>query len=414
MHTMIYVALVVVSSFYLLCILRSILSIISIITNSYRKLWRKPIVHSNPHEPKILNILVIVPLYIEEEYDIKVTLESIAKQKYPKNSLLVAIVVEEEDKRTIDNVYRVLNYENLLLNRIKDRIIILKKPPPRTSKASAINYVIKNVEYGDVICILDGGDYLVDEYHMARAVSLINKGYDVVGSQVLRLGESIIGKLSYLDTLIWVKIGLPSIASILGIPLVSGEGLFIRRKTLQRIGYLPPNLLTEDAYLAIPSLHFNIKVAHLDSKVYESTPANILSLVKQRLRWYKGHLQCLLIALKQRGISLLGKAKLILAYCNPLIITSVLIAYIYALLTLVGVFPYTLLFPCSIIVILSTYTAPLYTLNIVPKRVRKITILLPFYWLFLSLVSTTALIYPLKIKWYKTLREHKSRVVNKL
>ena len=392
----------IVLVFCSICILRSIISIIGIIAKSYSRVWVKPgIKQLNPH--RLVDVLIVIPLYLECKRDIEVVLESIARQVYPKDHIMVVIVVEEGDRETLSNVYSVL-CGSRVIRSIRDRVIVLKKPPPRTSKASAVNYAVKTVNYGSVVCILDGGDILKDRYHIARAVTLVNEGYDIIGSQVLRVGSSIIGKLSYLDTLVWVKIGLPSTMHILGVPLVSGEGLFIRRDVLERIGGLPQQILAEDAYLAIPVFNYNFKVGFLASRVYESTPANIANLVKQRLRWYRGHLQCLKLALESRGISLVGKVKLILAYSSPIVVASIAIAYTYVALTLVTSTYSTIPLALSLLVIVSTYTAPLYILGITPRRLRKILILLPLYWLFLSVISVLTLIPTLKIEWYKTVR----------
>lgn len=392
----------IVLVFCSICILRSIISIIGIIARSYGRVWVKPSVKQlNPH--RLVDVLIVVPLYLERKRDIEVVLESIAGQVYPKDRIMVVIVVEEGDRETLNNVYSVL-CRNRIVRSIRDRIIVLRKPPPRTSKASAVNYAVKTVNYGNVVCILDGGDILRDKYHIARAVTLVSEGYDIIGSQVLRVGSSIIGKLSYLDTLVWVRVGLPSTMHILGVPLVSGEGLFVKRDVLEHIGGLPQQILAEDAYLAIPVFNYGFRVGFLASKVYESTPANIANLVKQRLRWYRGHLQCLKLVLESKGISLVGKVKLILAYSSPIVVASIAIAYIYVALTLIAPIYNTIPFTLSLLVIVSTYTAPLYILGITPGRLRKILILLPLYWLFLSVVSVLTLIPTLRIEWYKTVR----------
>ncbi|WFO75266.1 glycosyltransferase family 2 protein [Desulfurococcaceae archaeon MEX13E-LK6-19] len=388
----------IILTVYLLSITRSIISIIGILTNVYYKVW-----HSEDigllNGGQLPRILVILPLFRESESDIQTTLESIFRQDYPHNLLKIVIVVEQDDEATLKNVVKVISS---FPQSNKGNISVLIKPGVRKGKATAVNYVLNNVKFGDIVAIYDGGDVVYDKQQFLKAALKINEGYDIVGSRVFRTGKGIIGRLVFFDTLIWIKIGLPSLAKILKTPLVSGEGLFLKRSFIEKIGGLPESL-TEDAFLTIYAEKLGAKIHLLSSDVYEASPANISSLVRQRLRWYRGHIDCFLYVIKSKGISFTSRIKLLLTYSNPLLIASIALAYI-ALFVMLMLNIYNIVLLLSFLIVLSTLSAPLYILPDIEHRHRKQLLLLPIYWFFLGIIAFIALTLPAKIGWYKTER----------
>lgn len=383
---------------YMLSIIRSIISIIGVIVNVYDRVWRDDPILFNGGTP-LPRILVILPMYKESEADIKATLNSVYNQDYPRDLMRIVIVVEQDDEKTLDNIAKIVNR---LHESYRDIISVLIKPRTRKNKAAAVNYVLKHVVFGDVVAIYDGGDIVLDKKQFLKAVMKFNEGYDVIGSRVFRVGKGVIGRLVFFDTLIWIKIGLPSLAKILGTPIVSGEGLFLKRSFIEKIGGLP-EVLTEDAFLTIYAEKYGAKIYLLPSNVYEASPANILSLVKQRLRWYRGHIECLLFVLKEKGIKLTSRVKLLITYSNPLLIASIAIAYIYMFYSILTS-TYTIISLLSFLIILSTLTAPIYILPDVQRDQWKKLFLLPTYWLFLGVIAFIALTLPIRVDWYRTER----------
>ncbi len=382
---------------YLLSITRSIISIVGILTNVYYKVWRSEDI-GLLNGGRLPRILVILPLFRESESDIQTTLESIFRQDYPHNLLKIIIVVEQDDETTLKNVAKVISS----FHQNNNNISILIKPGARKGKATAVNYVLNNVKFGDIIAIYDGGDVVYDRHQFLKAALKINEGYDIVGSRVFRTGRGIIGRLVFFDTLIWIKIGLPSLAKILKTPLVSGEGLFLKRSFVEKIGGLPESL-TEDAFLTIYAEKLGAKIHLLSSDVYEASPANISSLVRQRLRWYRGHIDCFLYVIKSKGISFTSRIKLLLTYSNPLLIASIALAYIaLSVMLMLGI--YNIVLFLSLLIVLSTLSAPLYILPEIEHGHRKQLFLLPIYWFFLGIIAFIALTLPAKIGWYKTER----------
>jgi hypothetical protein len=77
-----------------------------------------------------------------------------------------------------------------------------------------------------------------------------------------------------LDTLVWYWKYVPLILRCSkGFPL-SGEGLFIRRKVLQEMGYFP-DVLTEDALLGVMLTERGKRFTLLDTVVAEKAPRNL-------------------------------------------------------------------------------------------------------------------------------------------
>ncbi len=369
------------------------LSITSISRNYRNHVWLNPKI--NPDLPNYPRVTVIVPLYHESKEEIIKTLESIAAQRYPHDKLDIVLVVEREDKETLNNLRSTID----VLNMKKLNYQILIKDTPRSCKAAAINYALSMVDASDVFVVYDGGDIIEDEFQIAKAVSLIRNGFDVIGVKVYRVGSSLIGFMSYIDSLLWCNVMLPALVKLVSNPLFSGEGLFLSAKFINEINGLPEKL-TEDSYLAIYLSKLGKRGALLDSVIVEAAPINVGSFIKQRIRWFRGYAQCIRDVLLFRSIPLDVKAKLIVSYLSPYSLISLSLSSLILALSLFLNVPWYLLF-ASIYVVIGHLIAPMYLLSLGVRDIR--IFLAPFYWFFLGLIAILSIIIP-KVKWYKTAR----------
>ncbi len=385
------------SFIFMKSILYTLLSIISISKKYSKQVWIKDVKIKNyPY------VTLIIPLFKEGINDIARTFNSIIKQKYPRSKLQVLIVVEEYDEETYSNVNLLKHL--LERNNIRHHIIINKGP--RKCKAKAINYALKYVDKrSNVIGIYDGGDDIPDDLQVAKAVNLINKGFDVVGVKVLRNGRSLLGFLSLIDSTLWCHVMLPALVKLTSYPLFSGEGLFISRRFIEQIGGLPEKL-TEDSYLAIYLAMYRRKAALLDSIVLEGAPANLRSLIKQRLRWFKGYVECMVEVIMCNNLTLPTKLKLLMAYLSPYTLTAMPTSCIVFTLSIFVSMPIPIIV-MSLAVIVFTLIAPLYVVFIGVRDQR--IFVAPLYWIFLGLIAFISILIP-RISWYKTIRTPLSKV----
>jgi len=372
------------------------ISIFSILNNLKDEVWLKV----EPRYDK--NVEVLIPLYKEECKSIEKTANSILNQNYNKELLKVIMIVEMDDSNTENCAKKAC--ETLNKNGIKASVFVRNKK--RSSKAAALNDTLNYVE-SEIIVVYDADDEIMDQEQIGKGVSLISNGYDAVGVKVLRVGESITQTLSYIDTFFWINVSLPGITKISGYPLLSGEGLFVSKKALEKIGGFPDSL-TEDSMLTVEFAKNNLKIGLLDSVVYENSPKKLRSLVKQRIRWHRGYAQCFIKTLKSK---IPAKLKIVLAisYTSPisLIVIAFSLIYIFYYLILgstLHVFLLPELLLLSIFSILTAVSAPIYLIkndNYIKRRESFYFLIL--YWSLLGFATVYSFIVP-KIQWYKTER----------
>jgi len=247
---------------------------------------------------------VLIPLYREKFDSIMTTVKSIARQTYPKEMMEVVLIVEHDDHQTKSSIAKVVEF----LQRNGIRSIVVESNSTSKLKARALNQALKVVN-SDVIAIYDADDIFPKDQFI-KAVALIEMGYDVVSVKVPRYRESGVGKYLFIDTAVWYTLIIPLFYKLFKYVPLSGEGLFIKKTALEKIGGFP-EVLAEDACLTIMLAEKKLKIALLDSWVRELAPKNLASTIKQRLRWSKGYLQCLGVLMKSR---IPGKVKVALFF----------------------------------------------------------------------------------------------------
>lgn len=380
---------------YALHNLYSALSAHTIITRSGAQVWNRQLDFDGVYE----RLGIIVPLYHENSSEIAKTFNSISGQDYPKELLFVRIVVEDGDVGTIEAVN-----ENLSLLSASDiRCELVVKPPPRTCKASALNFSSKKTRE-DIVVVYDGGD-VFDANQFKAAVSLLQKGYNAVGVRVLRGGTSLLSRFSLVETMLWYDVALPTVFRLTGYPLLSGEGMFIKREFLEAAGGFK-EVLTEDSYMTLMMASLGKKAALLDSRIYENAPRSWSALIKQRTRWYRGYIQCAKDLLRT-GMPMKTRVLLFVVFLSPLFLIAITASMTTTLIGILSFFGLeTVIVPSfqwwSYATAMITLMSTLYVYQN-DHRNRRIAILLPLYWTLMGLVSLYALLTP-KVSWYKTSR----------
>jgi cellulose synthase/poly-beta-1,6-N-acetylglucosamine synthase-like glycosyltransferase len=365
------------------------ISFISINAKLRRKAWISP--------PSTIDtpLCLIIPLYKEDEGSIAKTFTSLAEQDYPHDLARTIIVIEQGDDATFNSV-------NEKLRILKDtgfKTEIIVKPPPRSTKALALNYALTLVKE-PVIGIYDGGDVIADSQQLRRAVSLLASGCDGVGMRVIRGGNGIVSTFSWIDTTMWCDVTLPALTCLLRSPLVSGEGLFVRKDAMETLGGFP-NSLTEDSHLTLLFAQRGLSMKLLNRTVYEGAPMDLNNLIRQKLRWHRGISFCFRQTIMSK-LPIRRKIELTLAYSAPVVLVAISLSFLIIVLGILDpwIIPGFILW-WSLFIVISTMTAPIYlTLAKYSIPVRSI-LLLPFYWFVVGLLTLYAFFSP-RISWYRT------------
>jgi cellulose synthase/poly-beta-1,6-N-acetylglucosamine synthase-like glycosyltransferase len=342
-------------------------------------------------------LCLIIPLYEEDVDSVAKTFTSLSEQDYPHDLARMIIAVEEDD----DSTLKAVQDEVFILKEAGFEAQIVAKPPPRSTKAAAINYVLAQA-IEPVVGIYDGGDVVLDKEQFRRAVALLATGCDGVGVKVIRGGNGTLSRFSLADTTMWCDVTLPALTYLLRSPLLSGEGLFLKRVALEAVGGFPESL-TEDSHLTLLFAQKGLKMSLLDSIVYEGAPANFNALAKQKMRWHRGTSLCARETLTGK-LPIRRRAALVLAYSAPIVLIAIALSFLVLALNIIDpqVVP-TFLLWWSLFIALTTLTAPIYLARTKYRIPLSSTILLPFYWFTIGLLTIYAIFSP-RISWYRTSR----------
>ncbi len=371
-------------------------SIYSIIRNLKEQVWIKIENNKNSDNTETPLVAILLPFYREDRESVRRTFQSIARQNYPKDKLDIFIILENNDTETYNIVKESIN----ILTDLRFKITIFINKGSRRSKAHAMNNLLKNIsgKY-DIVIVLDAGDIIYDNKYIYKVSKLIKNGYSIVGTKVYRISDSVIGKLSYIDTILWYNVGLPGLTKLIRIPLVSGEGLALSMEFLNIIGGFP-EVLAEDAYLSIKACQYGRRIALLDSIVYEGAPSDLFSYIKQRIRWYRGSIQCLKdIIIRHRKVLRGGtKIALAMAYLQPIALMAPFLSLLIISLSLFVEIP-SITIVIAKIELLSISLAPIYL--ILNGYKDKIVVLAPLNWIFQGIIALVALM-PIRMSWLRT------------
>ncbi len=382
------------------------ISVYSVLTRLSERVWIDVDPGCIPWS-ELPKLAILLPFYKETLHDVKATFRSIASQRYPRDKLRVVVILEKDDEATA----RVVEECRGIVEDAGLKLEIVVNQGERKSKARALNEALARLRgWAEAIAVYDAGDTVLDELHLAKAATLMRRGYVVIGSKVYRVGRNVIGRLSYIDTLLWYNVALPGLTKLVGYPLVSGEGLVVSTSFLEVIGGFPEKL-TEDSYITMLVARYRARAALLNVVVYEGAPANVISFIKQRLRWYRGYLECLADLLIKHGKEMrpVDAARLVLAYAEPLALIATMGAVILVALSPWIAVPQPI-HAAALVITAMTLCAPLYVVIDIGLRDR-VLLLAPLYWAAQGAIVLVSLAVP-RIPWLRTTRTESDLVAS--
>ena len=372
-------------------------------------------------EPKNCNfdhhpiVSILLPLYREKRESIEKTVNSILSQEYPHDKIEVIFIVEPDDLKTsriVDDFIPLLKSEGFNVKKVvSDGKLKIK--------AHALNVGFMHSS-GDIIGVYDADDEFPSDQIRKIVKMFIDDGYGAIGTKVYRYRNSKIGKLLNLEMYIWYNMYLPVIYKISKAPPLSGEGLFVKREALEAIGGFPEKL-TEDAYITIKMKEAGYKIGLLKSEVVELAPKSLKGLFKQRLRWYRGYIECV-GGIINAELPKITKIVLLLAFGVPAILSlgfiqlSIAMGYTFLsifidgfkIITLETILSNLFLFTWSLLITVATsvFYALLYSKMSKDDRWKpfaKFLLIMPIYWIMLAAITFYLPFVDPKI-WYKTER----------
>ena len=253
-----------------------------------RGAWKAP----PPPEPAIAlsarrplpKVSLLVPLYREAGMidEIRASLERL---DYPRESLEVRLLLEEDDTPTREAVDAA---------DLPVWIQPLTIPPggPRT-KPRALNYALDFCT-GDIVGILDAEDR-PDPGQLREVARAFAEAPQSVACAQCQLSyhnatENWISRCFQIEYSIWFDVLLRGWQAI-GLPVpLGGTSVYFRRTALETVGGWDAHNVTEDADLGMRLARHGLSCAVLDSRTEEEANAIALRWIRQRSRWLKGYL----------------------------------------------------------------------------------------------------------------------------
>ena len=212
---------------------------------------------------------------------------------------------------------------------------------------------------------------------------------------------------------------LPGLAAWrLPLPL-GGSSNHFRTSVLREIGAWDPYNVTEDADLGMRLARFGYRTAVIPSTTYEEAPARFGPWLRQRTRWFKGWMQTWLVHMRSplrlpRELGLPGFAVFQLLVGGTVLAALVHVLFAARLVWTLATAPpddamAQVLLGFDAVTLLSGYliSAALGLIGLARRRLLGcawVLLLMPVYWLLLSLAAWRALFQLLRdpYRWEKT------------
>ena len=239
------------------------------------------------HELPIYTVLV--PVYREPEV-VHHLIEGLSKIDYPQHKLDVMLLLEEDDRITLDAAKAARAPANW-------RFVIVPNRQPRT-KPKACNYGLFFAR-GKYLVIYDAEDIPEPTQLKAAVVAFKKATPDYVCFQAalnyFNARENFLTRMFTLEYSYWFDYLIPGLDHLnLPIPLGGTSNHFDVAK-LRKLGGWDPFNTTEDADLGIRASAEKYRVGFINSTTFEEANADLGNWIRQRSRWVKGYMQTWLV-----------------------------------------------------------------------------------------------------------------------
>ena len=373
-------------------------------------------------EKKLPVYTILVPLYKEKDIAARL-LQNIEKLDYPKSKLDVRLLLEEDDTETIRIV------RSLDLPAYYD-ILVVPHSYPKT-KPKACNYGLINAR-GEYTVIFDAEDRPEPDQLKKAFLAFQRLPQEVICIQAklnyYNSKRNIMTKWFTQEYSMWFELLLPGVMQ-LDIPLpLGGSSNHFKTEILKNIGAWDPFNVTEDADLGVRLYKNNYKTAVVASRTWEEAPGKISAWINQRSRWLKGYMQTWLVHMRNPfrlikeldpkgflGFQVTVFGTVFLPLVNPVFWLILIIWFATEAAWIPVLFP-TLIYYASLFLLIFGNFFFVYT-NIVgvywvindirqkkdedtsneeksipfSYEIIKYALVMPFYWLYMSLAAYKAL-----------------------
>lgn len=361
---------------------------------------------------------ILCPLY-REAVIVPQFVQAMRVLDYPTNKLQVLFLTEKDDVET---------RQAILSMDLPRHFEVITVPPgePRT-KPRACNFGLLRAT-GDYVVIYDAED-VPDPLQLKKAVLAFANHPKEVACVQAKLNfynptQNVLTRWFTTEYSLWFDFSLPALQNA-RVPLpLGGTSNHFRAAALREVGGWDPFNVTEDCDLGLRLAHYHRQTAILDSTTYEEANSRLKNWLRQRSRWIKGYMQTYLVHMRHPlrywqerslrdffGLQFIVGTRVGLLFINPLM-WLLLLGYIFFQTTLTPL--YHILYPRPVLYLGSAclifgnffylYIHLIGCLRRKQYSLMKWALLVPVYWLLMSIAACMALVQ-LIIKphyWEKT------------
>ncbi|MDQ3239017.1 MAG: glycosyltransferase [bacterium] len=380
------------------------------------KIGKKEVESNNERDWPIYS--VFCPLYKEWEV-LPQFIHAMSKMDYPKDKLQVMLLLEEDDKQTIEKA-RAFNLPSYF------DIVVVPHSKPKT-KPKACNYGLNKAQ-GKFVVIYDAED-VPDILQLKRAVIAFDNLPSSVKCIQAKLNyynpkQNLLTRMFTAEYSLWFDLILPGLQSFNTLIPLGGTSNHFRLEDLHELNGWDAFNVTEDCDLGIRLAKLGYTTAILQSVTLEEANSDTKNWIWQRSRWIKGYMQSYLVHMRKPQQFFKSKkkmhflalqinvgAKVLSLFINPLM-WLITIIYFAARTTLGPVieslFPSSIFYMAIISLLFGNFMyLYAYMLGCAKHghyNIIKYAFLIPVYWLMMSVAAWVAL-YQLIVaphSWAKT------------
>ncbi len=231
------------------------------------------------HQPRVS---IIVPVRNEEKV-VERLLKALVNLTYPNKEI---IVVEDCSTDGTGRICRDFAEKYPSIVKYYHRDVSEGKP-------SAINFAAKRAT-GEIIAVYDA-DAVVEPDVLERVLPQFEDPEVVVvqGQEyTVNPKQSLWTRLAALNDFLThiVQLGRDRLGLFV---VCKGNHMYFRRSVLEELGFWDPQALAEDAEISVRLVKRGYRVKYVTVRAGIEAPPKLKSLVRQRLRWFRGYLQVL-------------------------------------------------------------------------------------------------------------------------
>ncbi|MEK7570827.1 MAG: glycosyltransferase [Patescibacteria group bacterium] len=361
---------------------------------------------------------VFCPLYKEWNV-VPQFIDAMSKLDYPKDKLQVMLLLEEDDKETIEKVklFDLPTYFD---------IVVVPDAKPKT-KPKALNYGMRHAT-GEYIVIYDAED-IPESDQLKKAVLAFKKSPATIACIQAKLNfynphQNILTRVFTAEYSLWFDLVLTGLQSINAPIPLGGTSNHFKKKILMKLDGWDAFNVTEDADLGLRLAKAGYRTAIMDSTTYEEANSDYINWFHQRMRWIKGYIQTYFVHARDLRsfrsslrephaltFQLIIGGKILSMLVNPLmwLLTVSYFAFTpYVGAAIESLFPPSVLYIAVFSLIIGNFLYLYYYMIGAAKRkqwhIIPFTIFIPLYWLAMS-IATGLAVWEFLFKphyWHKT------------